>query len=68
MLQQTFFGAFLLMSSFLVQCTMYQYRFGLRLPVVASYLGVWVALIYLLAESYKGQNKRANKRQLFIIL
>lgn len=52
-LKGTFGGAFLLTSSALVRCTMYQYRFGFCAPVVAAYIGIWVALLYLALETMR---------------
>lgn len=52
-LKGSFSGAFLLTASALIRCTMYQYRFGIRTPVVVAYLGVWVALLYLTLETIR---------------
>ena len=49
--KQTQNGAFLLVASALIRCTMYQFRFGICIPVVAAYAGLWVALVYLFVET-----------------
>ena len=52
-LRWTFTGSFFISSSALIRCTLYQYRFGLCIPVVAAYLGIWVALLYLILETMR---------------
>lgn len=52
-LRATFTGAFLLTSSALIRCTLYQWRFGVCIPVVAAYLGMWLALLYLSLETLR---------------
>ena len=54
-LRATFSGAFLLTASALIRCTLYQWRFGVCIPVVAAYLGMWVALLYLAMEAMRVQ-------------
>lgn len=44
-------GALLIAPSALLRCTMYQYRFGMSIPVGAAYIGMWLALLYLLLIS-----------------
>ncbi|MBO4696940.1 MAG: hypothetical protein J5643_06660 [Lachnospiraceae bacterium] len=39
-------GGGLITAGFLVQCTMYQWRFGISIPVAASYLGLWISVLY----------------------
>ena len=60
-LRATFTGAFLLTSSALIRCTLYQWRFGVCIPVVAAYLGMWLALLYLSLETLRvcGSQKKS---------
>ena len=58
--KRTFVGAFLFTSSALIRCTMYQYRFGLCIPVVVAYLAIWGALLYLFFESDRIRRKESG--------
>lgn len=52
-LKKTYLGAGAFFAGFLVQCTMYQWRFGVVPAIVSSYLGLWVALFFLLMETIR---------------
>ena len=49
--KRTLTGAFILVVSALIRCTLYQYRLGICFPVVGAYLGLWIALLYFAMES-----------------
>ena len=53
--KQTLSGALCLAVSTLMRCTLYQFRFGLIIPVVAGYLSFFVALLFLLIEAYRSR-------------
>ncbi len=55
--KQSFPGAMLLASSALIRCTLYQWRYGLIIPVVAAYAGLWIALLYLSLEAVAARKK-----------
>ena len=59
--KQTFMGSMLMSSSALIRCTMFQWRFGICIPVVAAYLGMWVALLYFVLESERENKKSIEK-------
>ena len=62
-LRGTFSGAFLFTASALFRCTMYQFRYGISIPVVAAYLGVWIALIYLVFETMRVRQASRKKAE-----
>ncbi|MBR5666379.1 MAG: hypothetical protein IKW95_01675 [Lachnospiraceae bacterium] len=53
---KAFLGSLCLLEGFLTCCTMYQLRFGWSVPTVASYVGAWFALLFLLLEAYRRKN------------
>ncbi|MBO4325224.1 MAG: hypothetical protein J5845_07520 [Lachnospiraceae bacterium] len=60
-LRQTVPGAALFVASALIRCTMYQMRFGMIQPVIASYLGMCVAFLYLIIE-VSGEHNNTSGR------
>lgn len=58
--KQTIVGPFFLVISMLFRCVLFQYRFGLIIPVIAAYLGLYVALLYLLLE-VEGRNHKGKE-------
>ena len=58
--RQTLPGSMLMASSALIRCSLYQWRFGLIIPVVAAYAGTWVAMLYLFIEAL---NARKSEKQ-----
>ena len=62
-LQKSFLGAFLFSSSFLIQCTMYQWRLGIDAPTVAAYSGLWISIIFLFLEALRERNKNETPRK-----
>lgn len=60
--KRTFTGSFLLAVSALIRCTEYQYRLGIRFPVIAAYLGFWIALLYFAMESLHNTRKTTLKK------
>lgn len=51
--KQTLPGSFLIAVSAVIRCTLYQYRLGNMKPVVAAYVGLWIALLYFAMESVR---------------
>lgn len=61
--KRTLTGSFLLAVAALIRCTLYQYRLGISFPVVAAYLGLWIALLYLLIESLISAKKAKTEER-----
>ena len=65
---QTLMGSSFFCLSALIRCTMYQWRFGICIPVVSAYLGLFVAILYLFLESTRvrknGIEGNGTKREL----
>lgn len=62
-LRQTAPGAAFLVASALIRCSMYQFRFGMIQPVISSYLGLWVAFLYLIIEVSREHNTTPEKME-----
>lgn len=68
--KQTLPGAMLMASSALIRCTLYQWRNGLMMPVVAAYAGLWLSMLYYLIETVnarKNASRRACKQSVYIV-
>lgn len=63
LIKKTVTGAGLITAGFLVQCTMYQWRFGVSVPVIASYLGLWVSVLYFLRAVLRERSRSDETRQ-----
>lgn len=53
---KAYVGSLFLLEGFLTCCSMYQLRFGWSIPTVGAYAGAWLALLFLLLESYRRRN------------
>lgn len=66
-LRQVLPGAFFFCCSALLRCNLYQYRFGYILPVIAAYLGMWLAVLYMaFASAKKRRAIRINNERKWI--
>lgn len=60
-------GALLIAPSALLRCTMYQYRFGMSIPVGAAYIGMWLAVLYLGIVSAKTNREQSAKEEIKLL-
>ena len=61
--KQTLSGTFLIAVSAVIRCTLYQYRLGLLTPVVAAYIGLWIAVLYFALESGREAKKTLQEER-----